>query len=191
LLDRVFLWAIPRSVPPNVLTIVRLVLIPVVLLLFQLGHTWWAIGVFWMAAATDVLDGAMARTRDQRTNLGHLLDPLADKLLIGVLLFSVGFEYLITKVLLVAIGLEIVVMLAAAAGNREYRANVPPSNIFGKLKMASQTGGVLLFLIGKLTDGRRVSDVGAYLLWASLLFVALSAVDQFRAYRRGSRRQPD
>jgi CDP-diacylglycerol--glycerol-3-phosphate 3-phosphatidyltransferase len=186
-MDRVFLWAIPRWVPPNALTVVRLLLIPVVLVLFQLGHAWWAVGVFWVAAVTDALDGAMARIRHQQTNLGRLLDPLADKLLIGVLLYSVGFEYLITKIMLAAIGAEVLVMVAAAAANREFRANVPPSNVFGKLKMAFQTGGVLLFLIGTLAGGRGVSDAGAWLLWVSLAFVALSAVDQFRARRRGTR----
>ncbi len=66
---------------PNLLSITRIILIfPLILLLVQQRHGW-ALGVFTAAAATDAIDGALARLLRQRTQLGAYLDPAADKLL--------------------------------------------------------------------------------------------------------------
>lgn len=61
----------------------RIVLVPVLVILVVYGEFGWALIVFGLAGATDALDGLMARRRDERTALGALLDPLADKLLVA------------------------------------------------------------------------------------------------------------
>ena len=69
---------------PNLLTLLRVALIPVFILLFYLPFSWsyWAAsGVFAIAAVTDWLDGYLARRRGQVSNFGKLIDPVADKLL--------------------------------------------------------------------------------------------------------------
>ena len=68
------------------LTLVRIVLIPVFLLVLYLGFpgaSWVALGVFILASVTDTLDGYVARTYNQVSNMGKFLDPLADKVLVA------------------------------------------------------------------------------------------------------------
>ena len=67
---------------PNLLTMFRMVLIPVFVSLLFYQKFGWALGVFMLAGATDGLDGLFARRFDQKTQLGTILDPIADKLLL-------------------------------------------------------------------------------------------------------------
>jgi cardiolipin synthase (CMP-forming) len=67
---------------PNLLTMFRMVLIPVFISLFFYQKFGWALFVFMLAGVTDGLDGLFARRFDQKTQLGTILDPIADKLLL-------------------------------------------------------------------------------------------------------------
>lgn len=66
----------------NRLTISRMCLVPALVILVTYGYFGWALGVFIIAGITDALDGMFARLRRERTRLGAMLDPLADKLLV-------------------------------------------------------------------------------------------------------------
>ena len=72
---------------PNMLSVLRLLLVPVFIVVHQLGHTYWALGIFVAASLTDALDGRIARSRHQITMFGKLVDPLADKLMVVSALF--------------------------------------------------------------------------------------------------------
>lgn len=74
----------------NALTVSRLALAPVFLWLYVTGDLVRALAAFAAAAATDVLDGLVARALDQRTRLGEVLDPLADKTLAACALFALA-----------------------------------------------------------------------------------------------------
>ena len=67
---------------PNVLTMIRLILVPVFVVLFLKGHKMAALAVFAAASLTDMLDGYLARKLNQVTDFGKLFDPLADKLMV-------------------------------------------------------------------------------------------------------------
>jgi cardiolipin synthase (CMP-forming) len=67
---------------PNLLSFLRILLVPVFLWLIIANHTWWAIGILAFSSATDYLDGYLARRWNQQTRLGQLLDPAADRLYI-------------------------------------------------------------------------------------------------------------
>jgi cardiolipin synthase len=67
---------------PNLLTMFRMVLIPVFVSLLFYQKFGWALGVFMLAGLTDGLDGLFARRFDQKSQLGSILDPIADKLLL-------------------------------------------------------------------------------------------------------------
>ena len=73
---------------PNALTLVRILLLPVVVWRFVLGDTTGALIVYMTAMLTDALDGIIARKTNQITALGKLLDPLADKLMVLSVLFT-------------------------------------------------------------------------------------------------------
>ena len=66
----------------NQLTILRMLLIPVFVILLTYGYRGWALVTFFTAGVTDMLDGLIARSTGQRTELGAWLDPMADKLLL-------------------------------------------------------------------------------------------------------------
>ena len=81
---------------PNVLTYLRILAVPaVVLILFLVpGHAgrWWALAVYIGACVTDWLDGFLARVWRQQSTLGRMLDPIADKLLVGTTLLMLTYD---------------------------------------------------------------------------------------------------
>ena len=75
---------------PNTLTLIRMLMIPLYLILFENGMKYPALVIFLAASFTDLLDGMIARKYHQVTNLGKLMDPLADKLMILTVMFSMA-----------------------------------------------------------------------------------------------------
>src|SRR5919108_3913016 len=67
----------------NQLTILRIIFVPVFIILLAYGEIGWALGTFVIAGITDVLDGIIARRFGQKTSIGAVLDPIADKLLMS------------------------------------------------------------------------------------------------------------
>lgn len=100
---------------PNLLTVLRVLLIPVFILLFYLPFSWsyWAASaVFALAAVTDWFDGYLARRLEQSTPFGAFLDPVADKLMVAVALVLLVEEHSnlwLTLPAAIIIGREIVV----------------------------------------------------------------------------------
>lgn len=100
---------------PNLLTVLRVLLIPCFILLFYMPYQWSymaASSVFAVAAATDWLDGYLARRLQQSTPFGAFLDPVADKLMVAValvLLVQTHANFWLTLPAAVIIGREIVV----------------------------------------------------------------------------------
>ena len=87
----------PWSVP-NLLTYARILVVPLVVLCFDLEERgkstdaarWWALGLFAFASITDFFDGYLARVWQQSSSLGKMLDPIADKLLVAAVLLLAG-----------------------------------------------------------------------------------------------------
>lgn len=137
---------------PNILTLMRIVLIPVFILVFYLPFSWahgLAAMIFALASFTDWLDGYLARKWEQMSPFGAFLDPVADKLLIAcTLLLLVGTKDInyITIPAIVIVGREIVI-----SGLREWmaevgrRASVTVSYI-GKVKTALQMAALFLLI---------------------------------------------
>lgn len=75
---------------PNTLTLIRMLLIPLYLILFTDGMKYPALIIFLAASFTDLLDGMIARRYHMITNLGKLMDPLADKLMVLTVMFSMA-----------------------------------------------------------------------------------------------------
>ena len=72
---------------PNVLTLIRLLLVPVYIALFAMGDRYAALTVFLLASLTDMLDGQIARKYGLVTDFGKLMDPLADKIMVVTAMF--------------------------------------------------------------------------------------------------------
>jgi cardiolipin synthase len=120
---------------PNIISLCRIGMVPIFLVLLSKDRFTAALYVFVLAAATDALDGAVARWFDIRTELGAILDPFADKLMLLSALVVLTFEHALPVWLLILTAIRDIVlvlgylMISFAAGER---FPVRPS-IFGKL----------------------------------------------------------
>jgi CDP-diacylglycerol--glycerol-3-phosphate 3-phosphatidyltransferase len=154
---------------------------------------WLGLLLFIVAICTDFVDGAMARTRGQISRFGVVVDPIADKALIGVVLGVLGWQFLVVKIIIILIALEtIMVAFGAAVSIRTHQ--LFPSNAFGKIKMVLQSIGLLLFLVGRIWDPEQrpgplqtLVTVGKDMLWVALGLAVVSGLWQVR---KVSRHQP-
>jgi len=140
-----FVPLVPPFVTPNMITMFRIVMTPVVLWLLYVQQFSVGIPLFLFVAFTDALDGSTARIRKQITEWGTFYDPLADKILIGsvVLLVVVQHVNLFFGLLIVLVE----ALLIAGGVIRKHNGKVVSANVFGKTKMFLQVTGVLLLLI--------------------------------------------
>ncbi len=137
---------------PNILTLLRIFLIPVCVVVYYLPYAWGpmaAAAVFAFAAVTDWFDGYLARKLDQASPFGAFLDPVADKLLVAtalVMLIDTYSVFWITIPAGVIIGREIVISaLREWMAELGKRANIAVSYI-GKLKTALQMLSIFIML---------------------------------------------
>ncbi len=175
--------------PANVVTLLRICFIPVFVIAIispwpawfpqwadaAVWKPWVAAGVFIVLAATDALDGYLARSRGEVTNLGKFMDPLADKILVAAALLAlIELGVLPSWVALVILTREFIVsgirMVAASQGV------VIAASWYGKAKTVTQIIAIVLFII---KDSHQVTSFSAvlsdwlYLLSWAVMIVAL------------------
>lgn len=168
---------------PNILTLARIVFIPLLVILFYLPYAWSLLltaALFGLAALTDWLDGYLARRWDQSTPFGAFLDPVADKVMVAVALALLieRFETpLLTLPALVIIGREIVISaLREWMAEMGKRNNVAVSWV-GKIKTTLQMIALLLLLSSM--PGSLIANLGiitlyfaaGLTLWSMLLYL--------------------
>jgi len=164
---------------PNILTLLRIAAIPVLVLLIAIrapAADLAACVLYIAACITDYLDGMLARRWKQNSDLGRMMDPIADKLLVGALLLALaGYERLPYGALFAAI----IIMLREimVSGLREYMATQKatlPSTRLAKWKTGIQMVAIGFLLAGDSTArllgiaGLPVSLIGAAFLWFSV-----------------------
>jgi CDP-diacylglycerol--glycerol-3-phosphate 3-phosphatidyltransferase len=171
---------------PNILTLLRVALIPIFILLFYLPYHWSylaASSVFAVAAATDWLDGYLARRLQQSTAFGAFLDPVADKLMVAValvLLVQAHANVWLTLPAAVIIGREIVVSaLREWMAELGARAQVAVSRL-GKWKTAAQMVA-LIILLGNPPALTFIVLMGYGLLLVAAALTLWSMVNYLRA----------
>lgn len=117
---------------PNVLTMLRLALIPVFVALFATGHEKLALLTFLVASFTDFLDGYLARKHNQITAFGKLMDPLADKVMVCTALLCQGIQGVFPwTAIAIVMGKELLMVLGGVFMLRN--DVVVYSNMLGKL----------------------------------------------------------
>jgi len=153
---------------PNYITLGRIVVVPllVVVLLTPVAEKWFgmsglvlAIIIFIIAALSDIVDGRLARRRDQVSTLGKFLDPIADKLLISAALIVLVEKHLAPSwAVVVILGREFII-----TGLRSVAASegiVIQAQSLGKLKMLAQCVAVVSLLIAAANGAVPVSNFG-------------------------------
>ena len=153
---------------PNYLTLARIVIVPllVVVLLMPVADRWFgissyvlAIFIFLIASFTDILDGHLARRRNQVSTLGKFLDPIADKLLISAALIVLVEKHLAPSwAVVVILGREFIVTGLRAIAASE--GIVIQAQSIGKLKMWAQCVAVVALLIAAAAGDPPVSNFG-------------------------------
>lgn len=163
---------------PNLLTLTRILLIPVFVVLFSSptpSRSLAAALVFVVAAMTDLLDGYVARRRSQVTKLGKLLDPIADKLLIlSGLILLVQFQRVAALIAILIIAREVAVTGVRAVAASE--GIVLAAETIGKYKMVVQVIAIVLLILedGIVPARWNFHAVGTVLLYAALALALVS-----------------
>jgi len=178
---------------PNILTLLRIFFVPLLVaaLLVQDFSQWipllsvtgemFALGIFLIAAATDLLDGYLARRWKQVTTVGTLLDPIADKLLISAALISLVAKARVPAwMVILIVGREFAVSglrsIAAASGY-----TIKASDL-GKSKMVAQVAAISLVIASiRWPNLETLATLG---MWTVVLFGIVSAFDYFRKFWR-------
>ena len=165
---------------PNVITVTRILLIPVFIVLYMLQKDWsiFAASVlFALAAITDWLDGYLARRLDQTTPFGAFLDPVADKLIVvAALIILVAYHNnpWLTLPSLIIVGREIVI-----SALREWMAEVNDSvavavSYLGKIKTTLQMIALTLLLSQPVGNDSSALQIGYILLYLAAVMTLWS-----------------
>jgi cardiolipin synthase (CMP-forming) len=174
---------------PNVLTYLRILAVPaVVLILFLVpGHAgrWWALAVYIGACVTDWLDGFLARVWRQQSTLGRMLDPIADKLLVGTTLLMLTYDGTLNGP---AVGAAAVILCREilVSGLREFLAELNVKvhvTQLAKWKTTLQMTAIGILVAGpagdRLVPG--VTAAGLAMLWMAALLTLWTGFDYLKA----------
>jgi len=168
---------------PNLLTWLRIIMIPLVAAVFYLPGGWLsphqvnliAAGMFGIAAITDWLDGYLARILNQTSAFGAFLDPVADKLMVAAaLIVLVQLGRVDALIALIIIGREITI-----SALREWMASIGARgsvavSMIGKLKTVAQMVAILLLLFHETFLGLDTQQIGTWLIWLAAVLTLWS-----------------
>lgn len=178
---------------PNILTYARIAAVPLVVLCFfvegRLQSTdtarWAAVAIFVVASITDFFDGYLARIWKQTSNIGRMLDPIADKLLVSACLLLLAADGTIAGWALWA-AIIILCREILVSGLREYLASLKvsvPVSRLAKWKTTVQMFSIVFLLAGPA--GNKVipyaTEFGLVMLWVAAILTLWTGWDYFRA----------
>lgn len=174
---------------PNILTVSRIAVIPVVLAFMYMGGPWgnWiAFSFYTYACITDFFDGYLARIWDQQSAFGQFLDPIADKLLVaGVLLMLVGVETL--SAIHIFPAAIILCREILVSGLREFLAEARvgmPVSLLAKWKTTIQMLALGFLIVGHIGPDfgfATTVEIGIYGVWAAALITLVTGYDYLRS----------
>jgi cardiolipin synthase len=178
---------------PNMLTYLRILAVPMVVFCFFIegrlnssdSARWAALAIFVVASITDFLDGYLARIWKQTSNIGRMLDPIADKLLVASCLLLLAADQTIAGWTLWA-AIIILCREILVSGLREYLAAIKvsvPVSLLAKWKTTMQMVAIGFLLAGPAGDKvlPYTTEIGLVLLWASAIVTLYTGWDYFQA----------
>lgn len=179
---------------PNLLTYARILAVPLIVVCFFIEGRlessdfarWTGLGIFIVASITDYLDGYLARIWNQTSNIGRMLDPIADKLLVGAALLMLVANQTISGWSIWA-ALIILCREILVSGLREFLAELN-ATVVAVSRLAKWKTTVQMIALGFLLAngaGDRACDcatsIGHVLLWLAALLTLYTGFDYFRA----------
>ena len=167
---------------PNAITVLRILLVPLVVFLLLRAETawelWLAVFFFALSAATDGVDGAIARRKDLVSKTGQLLDPIADKALLGATLVTlsvVGAVSWVPTALILARELSVTIFRLVVAKRRVIAASSG-----GKLKTVVQSVALPVVIAPIEFLGNWVLVLNELVIWAAVAITIWTGIDFFR-----------
>ncbi|MGE0628411.1 MAG: CDP-diacylglycerol--glycerol-3-phosphate 3-phosphatidyltransferase [Hyphomicrobiaceae bacterium] len=177
---------------PNILTYSRIAAVPALFAAMTMldGHSarWAAFAIFLVACLTDWLDGYLARAWSLQSPLGQMLDPIADKLLVGAALLSLVYDHTISGVSIWA-ALIVLTREILVSGLREFLAALSVKVLvthLAKWKTAVQMAALAVLIAGPAcgTYAAEATSLGLALLWVAAILTLWTGFDYFRAALR-------
>jgi len=160
------------------LTLSRILMIPAFIALYMTGFSLWALAVFIIASLTDALDGYAARKLGLESDLGSLLDPLADKILVvsALVLFVTGDLVPAWSVILILAREFSVTGLRSIAAAKGV---VIAAGITGKLKTIFQMSAIILILFNMWLDNYIFGFSAIVIYWLAVVLTVASGIEYF------------
>lgn len=163
----------------NKLTILRILLVPI-FMIFLLSEIPYGItisaGIFAIAAVTDALDGHIARRRNEITNFGKFMDPLADKLLVSAALISlVQLGKLSAWIVFIIIAREFTISILRAVAASE--GIVIAASSWGKAKTITQIFAIITILLNNFPFRYINIPFDTIMIWLAVIFTVISGID--------------
>ncbi|AEB76111.1 CDP-diacylglycerol--glycerol-3-phosphate 3-phosphatidyltransferase [Clostridium botulinum] len=170
----------------NKLTLLRVILVPIFLIFISISsptNTLIAIVIFVVAALTDKLDGYIARSRNEITNFGKFMDPLADKLLVtSALVALVQYKVIPAWMVMIIIAREFAVTGLRAVAASE--GVVIAASWWGKIKTVIQIIAIILCLISLIYTASYMRYVTYISISLAVLITLISGIDYFVKNRK-------
>ena len=171
----------------NLLTLIRVAIIPIIVLCIYLKSPffgWTAFILFCLASITDYFDGYIARIRNEVTNFGTFLDPIADKLLVAAVILILTSKGIIADWETIP-ALIILLREITVSGLREYLAGIKisiPVSQIAKLKTLLQLSALALLILSEsITNIAPIIIFGKLFLWIAGLLTLYTAYDYVKA----------
>ena len=162
---------------PNLITLLRLVFIPFIIINVIDSQYRWAVVLFVLAGISDALDGTLARALKQKTVLGQYLDPIADKLLLSSLFLVLSLLHKIPwkfTILVFSRDICIVATCAVLYATTTLRSFQP--SIFGKVNTLAQVIALFFVLLREIDSATWVQIGRTIGLWATFVFTLISGI---------------
>ena len=159
---------------PNLLTLLRLIFVPLVVVEIQQQNYGWALVIFVVAGITDGLDGLLARVLKQKTTIGQYLDPIADKLLLSTMFLMLSIAHMIRwPVTIMVFSRDIIILIVCTLLYATGTMKVFRPSLLGKANTAVQILSVFLALVRQI-NGSEWARLAK--LWSVRATVALTTI---------------
>ena len=158
---------------PNLLSIIRIGLVYPILNNIYLNNFELSIVFFVLAAITDAMDGFLARKMNWQTDLGTILDPIEDKLLLSGTIFILWLnQYIPFYIFIIFIGRDIAILLGAAIQMTLNELNTPMPNLLGKLTTSLQIIYIAVIFLKQIFE----LEFGIYVLDIMIILITLTSL---------------
>jgi cardiolipin synthase (CMP-forming) len=162
---------------PNLLTLLRLIFVPFVIVAIQQQKYAWALAIFVVAGITDGLDGLLARVLQQKTTLGQYLDPIADKLLLSTMFLMLSIAHIIRwPVTILVFSRDIIILIVCTLLYATGTMKVFRPSWFGKANTAAQIVTVPVVLLYQIYGSNWARLGKRWAVWTTVALTVISGI---------------